>query len=133
MRIPLWKKTKGKKGKDKKGSVWKYVLPEQFRFYLIADEKPITIRIGTAEMIFEYDRDINLGRIQLIKVNRDYWKVIVDSTKPIHFKGEAIFIPFVIGNAKEIGIEAEDYHKPIAVIIGFIFALWKVIGWIKKK
>ena len=130
MRIPFWKKTKPKKDGS---NVWRYVLPDQFRFYLIADSKPITVNLGPVQMEFQYDRDINLGRIRLLRISGDFWKIIVDSRKPLRFEADAIFIPLVLANAREIGIEAEDYHKPIALIIGSIIALWKVIGWIRRK
>ncbi|GEM_PF-5973332 len=129
MRIPLWKKTDKKEG----SSAWKYVLPDQFRFYLIADSKPIRINLGPVEMEFQYDRDIDLGRIRLLRINGNFWKIIVDSRKSLRFETDAVFIPFVIANAREIGIEAEDYHKPIGIVIGGIIALWKVIGWIRKR
>jgi len=126
IRIPLWKRQKGK------GSFWSFILPKRFKLYLKINPDPIRLQIGPATVEFEYDRDIDLGRIQLRKISRDTYNILIDTSKPISIDTDLLVIPIVIANAQEVGIEGSDYTVPISIVAAVFIFTCKIIGkWIK--
>lgn len=127
IRIPLWKRQR-KKG----SSFWSFILPKRFKLYVKINPDPIRIRVGPITVEFQYDRNIDLGRIQLRKVSHDTYYVLIDTSRPINTNTDLLIIPIVIANAKEVGIEGTDYITPIGLIAAIFIFTCRIIGkWMK--